>query len=121
MYQFYFEKLEVWKDAIGFIKLIYRISRKFPDEEKFGIINQLRRASLSVSSNISEGNSRRTKKDQGYFTNIAFSSLMEALSLVIVSYQLGYLSKENYIIVRHEIEKIANKLNALHKAQMNPR
>jgi four helix bundle protein len=73
MYTFYFEKLEVWRDSIDFIKIIYRITKHFPEEEKFGITSQIRRAGVSISTDISEGNSRSTKRDQANFTNMAYS------------------------------------------------
>ena len=60
MYTFYFEKLEVWQNARKLVKEIYKISTNFPDEERFGITNQIRRASTSITANIAEGVSRNT-------------------------------------------------------------
>jgi four helix bundle protein len=110
-----FEKLEVWGDARGLTKLIYRVTRKFPDDEKFGITAQLRRAAISVSSNIVEGSNRSTGKDKSNFMTIAYSSLMEMLNQVIAAYDLEYLTEEEYIEIRSQIEKISNKLNSLSK------
>lgn len=80
MYTYSFEKLEVWKEAIQFTVLIYELTKKFPDTEKFGLISQLRRASVSISSNIAEGTSRKTNKDKAHFMTIAFSSATEVLN-----------------------------------------
>lgn len=118
MYRFYFEKLEVWKDSIEFIKFIYLFTKLFPEEEKFGMTSQIRRASVSISTNISEGSSRSTKKDQANFTNMAYTSLMETMNLIIVAYEIGYIQDKDYERMRAVVEKIANKLNALYRVQL---
>ena len=59
-----FEKLLVWQESVQLVKDIYRITNNFPSEEKFGLISQLRRASVSISSNLAEGTSRKTNKDK---------------------------------------------------------
>jgi len=71
-YLFSFEKLNVWVDAKELVKTIYNITKYFPSEEKFGLTNQLRRASISVSSNLAEGTSRNTNKDKITFYNNSF-------------------------------------------------
>lgn len=83
-----FEKLTVWIDSKELIKLIYLITKEFPTEEKFGLTNQIRRAGISVASNLAEGTSRNTNKDKAHFTTLSFSSLMEALNQIIISYEL---------------------------------
>lgn len=114
-----FEKLEVWAESIELIKLIYSITQKFPSEEKFGLISQLRRASVSISSNLAEGTSRKTYKDKAYFTTISFSSSMEVLNQLIISKELNFISENDYILARAKIEKITNMLNALRNYQLN--
>ncbi len=118
-YIFSFEKLTVWIDTKELIKNIYLITKKFPEEEKFGLTSQLRRASVSVASNLAEGTSRNTNKDKAHFTTMAYSSLMEVLNQVIISKELNFINDENYKTFRESIEKIANKLNALRKSQLN--
>ena len=76
-YQFSFEKLEVWQLAKELVLQIYGISKKFPDSEKYGLMSQMNRAAVSVASNIAEGSSRISKKDQAHFSQLAYSSLME--------------------------------------------
>ncbi len=117
-YQFSFEKLTVWKDSKELIKHIYSITNLFPEEEKFSLTNQLRRASISVASNLAEGTSRITNKDKAHFTTLAFSSLMEVLNQLIISKELNFIKDEDYAELRKTIEKIANKLNALRKTQL---
>ncbi len=118
-YLFSFEKLNVWVDSKELVKLIYTITKNFPDEEKFGLTSQLRRASISIASNLAEGTSRKTNKDKAHFTTIAFSSLMEVLNQIILSKELNFIQETEYQTVRTEIEKISNKLNALRKSQLN--
>ncbi|MCC5931161.1 MAG: four helix bundle protein [Cyclobacteriaceae bacterium] len=117
MYIFAFEKLEVWQRSNELIKEIYRITESFPSEEKFGMVSQLRRASVSVSNNLAEGTARKTAKDQANFTTMSFSSLMEVLNMMIISVALGFLKDAEYQKTRPLIEEIANKLNALRNSQ----
>lgn len=91
-HQFAFEKLDVWKEARKLVKNIYISTKSFPKSEQFGITNQIRRAAVSVPSNIAEGVSRTTGKDQAHFTSIAFGSLMELTNQLMISVDLGFLS-----------------------------
>jgi len=118
MYRFSFEKLDVWKESVDFTKAIYFQTKSFPESEKFGLISQLRRASISIASNLAEGTSRNTNKDKAHFTTLAFSSLMEVLNQLIISKELNFISEEVYIKLREDIGKISNMLNALRKAQL---
>ena len=108
-----FEKLEVWNDSRELTKIIYKVTKGFPDDEKFGITNQMRRSVISVSSNIVEGSYRATGKDKSNFMTFAYSSLMELLNQTIASLDLNYINEDQYNEIRSNIEKISNKLNAL--------
>jgi four helix bundle protein len=110
-----FEKLEVWHDARILTKTIYIVTRGYPDDEKFGLINQMRRAAISVSSNIVEGSYRSSGKDKSNFMTIAYSSLMELLNQTIVSLDLAYITEDEYNEIRKQIEKVSNKLSSLTK------
>jgi four helix bundle protein len=114
MYTFSFEKLNVWQEARQLIKDIYILTRNFPDEKRYGMTNQVRRAAMSISSNIAEGGSRATKKDKAYFYNVAYGSLMEVLSQLIIASDLMFC-EESHIneTFRPKIEKVAGMLNAL--------
>ena len=118
MYVFSFEKLEVWKEAIQLSKNIYKITSTFSNEEKFGLTSQLRRASVSISSNLAEGTSRVTNKDKAHFTVIAYSSCMEVLNQLIIAKELNYINEDVFLELRYQIEKISNMLNALRKTQV---
>ena len=119
MYKFSFEKLEVWKCSVDFTKSIYELTTSFPENEKFGLTSQLRRASISIASNLAEGTSRSTNKDKAHFTTMAFSSLMEVLNQLILSKELNFIAENDYEKLREDINKISNMLNALRKAQLN--
>lgn len=119
MFEYSFEKLEVWKESVELVKLIYKVTDEFPNEEKFGLVSQLRRASISISSNLSEGTSRITNKDKAHFTTMSFSSALEVLNQLILSKELQFISEEDYLELRKIISKITNMLNSLRKAQLN--
>ena len=110
-----FEKLEVWNDARVLTKTIYKITKGYPEDEKFGITNQMRRAAISVSSNIVEGSYRNSGKDKSNFMTIAYSGLMELLNQTIVSLDLDYITEDEYNEIRKQIEKVSNKLSSLTK------
>lgn len=111
-----FEKLDVWQKAKDFTVAVYKATSKFPKGEKFGLVSQLRRASVSVGSNIAEGSSRTSAKDQGRFYVMAYSSANEVLNQLIISKELEYLKEETYKELRKELEEITAMLNRLHKA-----
>ena len=118
MYVFSFEKLEVWKESKLLVKNIYDLTSNFQNEEKFGLTSQLRRASISIASNLAEGTSRNTNKDKAHFTTISYSSTMEVLNQIIISKELEFISEEEYNNIRAQIYKISNMLNALKRAQL---
>jgi hypothetical protein len=113
-----FEKLQVWNNARELVKITYKHTLKFPNAELYGLTNQMRRAAVSISSNISEGSGRTSTKDQAHFYQMAYSSLLELLSQYYVSLDLGYLNQNELTTVKHQISMVSNKLNALRKAVM---
>jgi four helix bundle protein len=114
-YQFSFEKLVVWQSAKELAKYIYIDTKKFPQEELYGIISQMRRSSVSVCSNIAEGSSRKTPKEQARFYQISYSSLMELMNQLILSESFGYLSEEDLLNYRKKIMTLSHSLNRLHE------
>lgn len=116
MYTYSFEKLEVWQKSRQFVKAVYLLTREFPSEEKFGIISQLRRSAISVSSNIAEGCNRWNIKDKARFYEIAFGSLMENLNQLILAHDLNFLSESEFTKMRLLIDELAKNLSALHKS-----
>jgi four helix bundle protein len=89
---FNFEKLEVWQKAIDFADLVYVVTRAFPDDERFGLTNQMRRAAVSISSNIAEGTSRHSAEDYARFLEIGTGSVFEVVSQSVIACRQGYLS-----------------------------
>lgn len=119
MYTYSFEKLEVWNESKEFTKSIYTITTTFPDQEKFGLVSQLRRASVSICSNIAEDSARNTYKDKAHFTTMAFSSAIEVINQLILSFEMDFISEEVYSKLRLGLESITNKLNGLRNYQTN--
>ncbi len=119
MAKFGFEKLDVWQKSRDFTVKIYEATSEFPSTEKFGLVTQMRRASVSVSSNLAEGSSRTSNKDQARFYIMAYSSAVEILNQLIISKDLDFLSEEAYKELRSEIEHVTSMINRLHKATDN--
>ena len=101
-----FKELIVWQKARKLVKEIYKILKDFPDDENFGIISQIRRASISISANIAEGAGRNTDNDFGRFLDIANGSCFELETLLILAVDLDYLSKSKYEVIIKDIEEI---------------
>ena len=118
MFIYSFEKLEVWIESKNFTKSIYLVTSKFPETEKYGLISQLRRASISICSNIAEGSARKSFKDKAHFTTMAFSSAVEVLNQLIICCELDFMSENEYFKLRGDLESITNKLNALRTYQI---
>jgi four helix bundle protein len=116
MYKYAFERLEVWQDARAFVVFIYKITSSFPADERFGLVNQIRRAAVTIASNIAEGSGRQTIKDQQYFYRVSYSSCLEVLNQLIIASDMEFLTFENLKEARQQIEKISNKLNSLRKS-----
>ena len=98
-----FREFEVWKRAIQVCKDIYKVTNTFPDSEKFGIVSQIRRASVSIASNIAEGSSRNSDVEFKRFLEIAMGSAFEVETQLIISKEIGYLSIE---MMKKEVESI---------------
>ena len=108
-----FENLEVWKASRKLVSSVYRIQNTFPSVEKFGLGDQLRRAAISVPSNLVEGNYRMSVKEQLHFIEIAFGSLMELYCQLILAFDLKYISENQLAELKCEIESVRKMLNGL--------
>jgi len=107
---FKFEKLDVWRKAVAFAELIYAISQVFPPEERFGLTSQIRRAAVSISSNIAEG-SARPDPDFARFVGIAAGSLYEVVTQARIARGLGFLSEDTLHKIRTDAEEISRMLS----------
>lgn len=112
-HEYGFERLNVWQNSRLLVKEIYQKTASFPKDELYGLTNQMRRAAVSVSSNIAEGSSRNTSKDQAHFYNISYGSLVELLSQIIVAMDLGYLDEDNYDMLRDKTDEVSSQLSSL--------
>ena len=114
--QFTHERLDVWQRSVDFATEIYRVTNTFPAEERFALTNQLRRAAVSVSSNIAEGNARMSSRDKMRFLEIAYGSLMEVVSQLEIAGRLGYVVPSSLHGPRGTARAIARQLSALRQA-----
>ena len=115
-YKYSFEKLEVWNDTRNLVKMIYLQTDNFPEKERFGLSSQMQRAAVSIVSNITEGVSRSSVKEKIRFVELAYGSLMELYCQLYVSVDLDYLTPDTFTLIKAEIDKIANKANALKRS-----
>jgi len=113
---FNFEKLEVWQEAINFADAVYTLTRIFPENERFGLTNQMRRAAVSISSNLAEGSSRASRPDFARFVEIATGSLFEVVSQATISKRQGFMSEADYIRLYSACEKQSKMLSGLRKS-----
>jgi four helix bundle protein len=111
-----FHDLRVWKEAHTLVVQIYKITDKFPIKEQFGLTNQLRRAVVSISSNIAEGFGRETAKDRVHFYIISLGSLNETQNQLLISKDIGYLDKESWNELENQTIIVSKMLNGLIKS-----
>lgn len=112
--------LIVWQKGIDLAIIIYKLTSKFPPEEKFGLINQMRRAAVSISSNIAEGRSRSTRKDFAQFLHIALGSVSELETQLEIAKRLEYGGKVDYnetVATLQEVSKMLASIIASLKAK----
>jgi four helix bundle protein len=109
--------LECWQHARQLAVWTYTCTKKFPAQEKFGMVSQMRRCSISVASNIAEGTSRKTYKDQSHFSTISYSSTIELLNDLIIAKDLNFISEDEYENGRALIEKQTLLIAGLRKSQ----
>lgn len=110
---FGYRKLVAYQQASEVVKSVYLLLRKFPKEEQFALCSQLRRASVSVTSNIAEGVSRYSYKDKVHFLEMSFSSLMEVMSQLEVATEMGYISVDDRESVENQISRTAQLITSL--------
>lgn len=107
--------LEVWRRSIDFVTLIYKTTGDFPEREKFGLVNQMRRAAVSIPSNIAEGASRQSSKEFIQFLYMANGSLAELDTHLIISDQLGLIDEKTFRELEQECDEIGKMISGLIK------
>lgn len=108
-----FEKLKVWQEAKKLVVDVYRLLDSFPKFEKYALCDQIRRAIVSVPSNIAEGSGRRSLKEQIHFLEIAYSSLMETYNQLLIAIELTYITEESVEAIKPSIDAVAKMINGL--------
>jgi len=111
-----YKELIVWQKSILFVKQIYALTGSFPSEEKFGLVSQLRRAAVSIPSNIAEGQARRTTGDYIRFVSTAEGSLAETETQLIISIELDYCTRSDTVELFGLMLEIRKMLNALRRS-----
>ncbi|MBC3846182.1 four helix bundle protein [Winogradskyella echinorum] len=110
-----FKELQIWKRSRLLCSKIYEVTSKFPDSEKFGLTNQLRRASVSIPSNIAERSSRKSKKDFSRFLQISIGSAYEIETQLLISHDLKFISEDElqpFLSELNEIIKMISKFKS---------
>ena len=110
-----FKDLDVWQRSVLFATEIYVVTKSFPKEETYGLISQLRRAAVSIASNLAEG-SKKGKKEFSHFIKIAQGSGAEIETQLIISNNLGFLNKDEFQKLLTELESIMRMLSSLYKS-----
>ena len=111
----YYKELIVWQKAILLVKHIYRVTQTFPSSEMYGLVNQMRRASVSIPSNIAEGQTRKSPVEFARFLSIAHGSLAELETQMIIARELEYVSQaqyDEYSVFHDEVSKMLIALKA---------
>jgi four helix bundle protein len=114
-----FTDLIVWQEGHKLVLMIYDITKQFPKEEIFGLTNQLRRAVVSITSNIAEGFSRQSYKDKVKFYYISLGSLTEVQNQLLISKDTKYISQEDFNKIAKQTVKVSKVANGLIKSSKN--
>ncbi len=107
------EKLDVWQKAINFVVMVYSRTKEFPTDERFGLTLQVRRAVVSIPTNIAEGAARHSNKEFLQFLSIAQGSCIEVETELLIAHKLGYLKQSEYLELRTEADSIGRMLLGL--------
>ncbi len=110
---FGFERLDVWQLAIEYSEDVYATTRSFPADERFGLTNQLRRASVSISSNIAEGSGRSSRRDFSRFVEIAYGSLLETVSQLTIAKRQNFLEHSGFDRLYAKADQLSRILSGL--------
>lgn len=108
-----FEKLLVYQEARNLLVSVYKLAKRFPNDERFGLTAQLRRAIVSVPSNLAEGSGRVSVREKIHFLGIAFGSLMEAFCQLQIATDLGYITEAEFDCLRTKFLSVSRLINGL--------
>ena len=115
-----FRNLNVYIKSKELVKQIYELLKKFPKEEMYALCDQLRRAVISVPSNLAEGSGRYSVKEQLHFIEIAYGSLLEVECQLDIAHDIKYISDDEYLSAENQIGKVASLLSGLRSKRLSP-
>jgi four helix bundle protein len=116
-----YRDLMIWKKGIELVKVVYGLTRKFPDFEVYGLASQLRRSAVSVPSNIAEGQGRQHTAEFRQFLHVALGSVAEVDTQIIIAHELGYISDQEATNIERRIDEIRKMTYALIKKLPKPK
>lgn len=116
--EFSFEKLVIWQKSRFLVKEVYRIVSAFPPQEKYALSDQLRRAVVSIASNIAEGTGRFSNKEKVHFCEIAYGSMMEVICQLTLAVDLGITTQKELDNLRPVFEELSRQLCAYHNTML---
>lgn len=108
-----YKNLTVYKESKALVLLVYKLLKKFPREEQYALCDQLRRAVISIPSNLAEGSGRTSSKDQAHFFEMAYGSLMEVSCQIDIAQELGYITVQEVDLIEQHVGTIAALLSGL--------
>ena len=111
--EYSFEKLNVWQEAKSLVVQVYHLLDCFPKFENYALCDQIRRAIVSVPSNIAEGSGRTSLKEQIHFLEISYGSLMETYNQLLIAIDLNYISEDSVEAIKPNIDNVAKMINGL--------
>lgn len=111
-----FKELKVWQEGMSLAKDIFIVTRNFPSEEKYGLVSQMNRCTISIASNIAEGAGRGSNKEFNHYLNIALGSCFELETQLLLSNDFNYITKEQTQLLTEKACKVQKMLNGLKKS-----
>jgi len=118
MFEYSFERLDVYKASLQFSVELRDVLKAFPEDEKFDLVRQLKRSADSIGSCLAEGSGRSSRKDQAYFTNVAYASALETVSHLNLAFKLEYIDENTLRTLRKSLSRITFQLNKLYQYQI---
>lgn len=114
-----YKNLEAYKESKTLVKQIYALLKKFPKEETYALCDQLRRAVISIPSNIAEGSGRYSVKEQLHFIEIAYGSLLEVECQIDIAHDIEYVSDSEFVNINNQIDKVSALLSGMRNKRLS--
>ena len=115
-----YRDLVVWQKAMDLVEIVYAVTANFPSDERFGLTSQVRRAAVSIPSNIAEGEGRRSRNEFGHFLSVAYGSLREVETQLLIAVRLGYAIAEYCQPAFDLADEVGRMLNGLSRSLDRP-